>query len=102
MNVIEGSYATSQYYNSTVQQNQKNNGEKVKSKAVSESESATQTSNVSRSRLSGRAQAYLENLRKTYSNMDFMVADFDKGDNAKEILSRGTKEISVLFSSEEL
>lgn len=34
--------------------------------------------------------------------MDFMVADFDKGDNAKEILSRCTKEISVLFSSEDL
>lgn len=102
MNVIEGSYATSQYYNSTVQQNQKNNEEKVKSKTAKESESATQTSNASRSRLSSRAQAFLENLRKTYSNMDFMVADFDKGDNAKEILSRGTKEISVLFSSEEL
>lgn len=102
MNVIEGSYATSQYYNSTVQKNKKNNEEKVKSKTAKESESATQTSNASRSRLSSRAQAFLENLRKTYSNMDFMVADFDKGDNAKEILSRGTKEISVLFSSEEL
>lgn len=34
--------------------------------------------------------------------MDFMVADFDKGDNAKEILSRCTKETSVIFSSEEL
>lgn len=34
--------------------------------------------------------------------MDFMVADFDKGDNAKDILSRGTKEVSVIFSSSEL
>lgn len=34
--------------------------------------------------------------------MDFMVADFDKGDEAKEILSRCTKEVSVMFSSEEL
>ncbi len=32
--------------------------------------------------------------------MDFMVAG--KGDDAKEILSRGTKEFSVLFSTEEL
>ena len=31
-----------------------------------------------------------------------MVADFDKGDNAKDILSRGTKEVSVIFSSSEL
>lgn len=97
MNVIDGSYAASQYYNNaTVQQNQKNNEEEVKNKT------ASQTSNANRSQLSNKAQAFLENLRKTYSNMDFMVADFDKGDNAKEILSRGTKEISVLFSSEEL
>lgn len=41
-------------------------------------------------------------LRKTYGNMDFMVADFDNGEDAKAILSRGTKEFSVLFSSEEL
>lgn len=98
MNVIDGSYATSQYYNTV----QKNNAEEVKNKTAKKSETATQTNNASRSQLSNRAQTFLENLRKTYSNMDFMVVDFDKGDNAKEILSRGTKEISVLFSSEEL
>lgn len=102
MNVIDGSYAASQYYNNTVQQNQKNNAEEVKNKAAKGIETATQTSNTNQSQLSNKAQAFLENLRKTYNNMDFMVADFDKGDNAKEILSRGTKEISVLFSSEEL
>lgn len=101
MNVIDVSYATSQY-NNTVQQNKKNNVEKAKSKTTKESQTATQTSNAGGLQLSKRAQTFLEDLRKTYSNMDFMVADFDKGDNAKEILSRGTKEISVLFSSEEL
>lgn len=44
----------------------------------------------------------MEKLRKSYGDMDFMVADFDKGDNAKDILSRGTKEVSVIFSSSEL
>lgn len=102
MNVIDGSYATSQYYSNTVQQNQKDNANEVKSKTAKKSEKAIQTNNANRSQFSSRAQAFLEKLRKTYSNMDFMVADFDKGDNAKEILSRGTKEISVLFSSEEL
>ena len=102
MNVIDGSYAASQYYNNTVKQNQKKNAEEVKNKAAKGIETATQTSNTNQSQLSNKAQAFLENLRKTYNNMDFMVADFDKGDNAKEILSRGTKEISVLFSSEEL
>ena len=102
MNLIDGSYANSQYYNNTVQQNQKKNADEAKSKTSKESETVTQTNKASQSRLSSRAQAYLETLRKTYNNMDFMVADFNKGDDAKEILSRGTKEISVLFSSEEL
>lgn len=52
--------------------------------------------------LSQAAQKLLEKLRKTYGNMDFMVADFQNADEAKAVLSRGTKEFSVLFSSQEL
>ena len=63
---------------------------------------ATQTVSIGESGLSQKAQALLEKLRKTYGDMDFMVADFDKGDNAKEILSRGTKDVSVILSSSEL
>ena len=71
-------------------------------KQVAESKETTQTSNIGETGLSKKAQVLLEKLRKTYGDMDFMVADFDKGDNAKEILSRGTKEVSVIFSSSEL
>ena len=71
-------------------------------KQAAESKAATQKSSIGESGLSKRAQALLEKLRKSYSDMDFMVADFDKGDNAKDILSRGTKEVSVIFSSSEL
>lgn len=53
-------------------------------------------------RLSDKAKRLLEKLRKTYGDIDFMVADFEKGDDAKRILSRGTREFSVLFSVEEL
>lgn len=52
--------------------------------------------------LSQAAQKLLEKLRNTYGDMDFMVADFKNADEAKAVLSRGTKEFSVLFSSEEL
>ena len=45
---------------------------------------------------------FLDSLKKKYGNMDFMVADFDDEQSAKEILSRGTKEFSVLFSPDEL
>lgn len=34
--------------------------------------------------------------------MDFMVSDSENASNAKELLSHGTKEFSVLFSGEEL
>lgn len=52
--------------------------------------------------LSKDAEKLLKKLKASHSDMDFMVADFEKGDDAKELLSRGTKEFSVLFSSEEL
>ncbi len=68
-------------------------------KKTAEGRAATQTGSIGESGLSQKAQAFLEKLRNTYSGMDFMVADFDKGDNAKEILSRGTKDVSVIFSS---
>lgn len=71
-------------------------------KQTAESKAATQTGSIGEAGLSKGAQALLEKLRKSYSDMDFMVADFDKGDNAKDILSRGTKEVSVIFSSSEL
>lgn len=61
-----------------------------------------QESEVKQPQLSQAAQKLLEKLRNTYSDMDFMVADFKNADEAKAALSRGTKEVSVLFSSEEL
>lgn len=90
INSVYSSYADS--YTNTIN----------KEKQKVENATTAQTTTISQTQLSSKAQALLEKLRKTYSNMDFMVADFDKGDDAKEILSRGTKEFSVLFSSEEL
>lgn len=71
-------------------------------KKAAGSKASTQTDSIGEAGLSKKAQALLEKLRKSYGNMDFMVADLDKGDNAREILSRGTKEVSVVFSSSEL
>ncbi len=67
-------------------------------------EAATKENFVSQGekRLSKSAQKMLQKLRGSRSDMDFMVADFDKGDNAKEILSHSNKEFTVIFSSEEL
>lgn len=57
---------------------------------------------VNSTKLSDKAQNLLDSLKKKYGNMDFMVADFKNDEEAKGILSRGTKEFSVLFSPDEL
>lgn len=44
----------------------------------------------------------MEKLQNTYGDMDFMVADFKNAEEARAALSKGAKEFSVLFSSEEL
>lgn len=61
-----------------------------------------QDGEVKQPQLSQAAKKLLEKLRSTYGDMDFMVADFKSAEEAKAALSRGTKEFSVLFSSEEL
>ena len=81
-----------------------NVNDKAKKKEVEnnskKAEATTQNSEVKKPQLSTAAQQLLEKLQKTYNNMDFMV--YGNGQDAKELLSQGTKEISVLFSSDEL
>lgn len=52
--------------------------------------------------LSKKAQELLEELKKTYGNMDFMVADYESDEEAAAYLARGTKEYSVLIEPETL
>lgn len=73
-----------------------------------EAEPQTKTEELSKQttttpvKLSDKAQALLDRLKEKYNNMDFMVADFSSDEEASSILSRGTKEYSVLFSVDEL
>ena len=59
-------------------------------------------SDDSQVKLSRGAKKLLEELRKTYSNMDFIVADYETEEEAQGYLSRGTKEYSVLIDPETL
>lgn len=52
--------------------------------------------------LSEKAKALLQELKRNYSNMDFIVADYDSEEEAASYLSRGTKDYSVLIDVEEL
>ncbi len=77
----------------------------VKEKKEEASTSKTAKGNVvsnGEKQLSKAAQKVLQSLRSSKSDMDFMVADYDKGDNAKDILAQSNKEFTVIFSSEEL
>ncbi|MBQ9136460.1 MAG: hypothetical protein IJX66_10280 [Lachnospiraceae bacterium] len=82
------------YYENTVQQ--KKDGT-VKTKNNKISEPAVKSGE---DKLSGKAKSYLDNLRKTYGDYDFIVAD--AGDDRRALLDKSNKEFSVIFSSSEL
>lgn len=85
-------------YDSTV--NNRKNQPKTTRTGTSRTESARKTEGGVQ--LSERARSLLQELRRTYSNMDFMVADYETDEEAAAYLSRGSKEYSVLIDPEEL
>lgn len=82
------------YYKNTVQQKKDNT---VKGKNSTTSEQAVKSSE---DKLSSKAKKYLDNLRKTYGDYDFIVAD--EGDDRRALLDKSNKEFSVIFSTSEL
>ncbi len=56
----------------------------------------------SKVQLSNKAKKLLEQLKKNYKNMDFIIADYESDEEAASYLSRGTKEYSVLIDPETL
>ena len=77
--------------------NQKKN--EVKNGRTGKKQKTDKTNNV---QLSTAAKKLLEQLKSMYTNMDFMVADYETEEEAQEYLSRGTKEYSVLIDPETL
>ena len=64
---------------------------------VKEAEKASAKEKVT---LSDRAKELLKELQKKYSNMDFIIADYETEEEASALLARGTKEYSVLIEPE--
>lgn len=88
------------YYKNTVDRREKQQADRYV-----ESEKTQDAGYVDKSKeqaLSRQARDVLKKLRDKYGDMDFMVADFKNAEEARAALSKGTKEFSVLFSSEEL
>lgn len=57
-------------------------------------------SQTNEAKLSGNAQKFLENLRKQYGDLEFMVGN--RTDDLKTLAKSGTKEFSVIFSNAEI
>lgn len=62
----------------------------------------TKKTNTNSVKLSEKAKALLQELKKTYNNADFYVAEYESDEEAADYLSRGSKEFSVLIDPEEL
>lgn len=82
------------FYDAKVQQ-KKSTTDKVKNNVTTD-----KIAKSSEEKLSSKAKAYLEELRKTYGDYDFIIAD--GGADRKELLNQSDKEFSVMFSSAEL
>lgn len=96
MSIIEGfgAYQRS-YFENTV-----NNRTAKKAPGNSKTEKSSKKDEPTQ--LSEKAKKLLEELKKTYGNMDFIVANYDSDEEAAAYLSRGTKEYSVLIDPETL
>ena len=101
MSKIEGygAYQNS-YYANTV--NSKNAQGAKNTKKTDKSDKTDKAANNNNVQLSEKAKKLLDELKKTYSNMDFVIADYETDEEAAELLSRGSKEYSVLIDPETL
>lgn len=100
MNKISGYNAyQNNFYNNAVK-GRKNQDKTSKSNSSQKAEKAGNTG--SSVQLSDKAKSLLQELKKTYTNMDFIVADYDSEEEAASYLARSTKEYSVLIDAEEL
>lgn len=74
---------------------------KTGTSAASQSKNA-KSSEQKQVQLSDGAVNLLKELKKTYSNMDFIVADYETDEEAAAYLSRGRAQYSVLITPDEL
>lgn len=77
-------------------------GNTTQSRSTREAEKTEKTEKKEPVQLSDRAKKLLEEMKKTYSNMDFIVADYETEEEAAAYLSRGTKEFSTLIDPDTL
>lgn len=84
------------YQNTYYENSVKNN----RTKSAKDTDEAGKAAEKKQVELSDDAKDLLNELKKKYGNMDFIVADYDSEEEAASYLSRGRKEYSVLIEPE--
>lgn len=95
-------FQNSMYENTAVKKETATEKATTKKNETVKKEQAAGVNNTKQVELSDRAKELLEELKKKYTNMDFMVADYETEEEAAQYLSRGTKEFSVLIDPDTL
>lgn len=95
-------FQNSMYENTAVKKETATEKATAKKNETVKKEQAAGVNNTKQVELSDRAKELLEELKKKYTNMDFMVADYETEEEAAQYLSRGTKEFSVLIDPDTL
>lgn len=95
MSMIEG-YGV---YQNRVYDRSTQNGKARNAKGTDTTEKTGKGNQV---KLSDKALRLLDELKRLYGNMDFIIADYETDEEAAAYLSRGTKEYSVLIDPETL
>lgn len=75
---------------------------RANAKETKETNKTDKTEQETQLKLSDNAKKLLEELKKAYGNMDFIIADYETEEEAAAYLSRGTKEYSVLIEPDVL
>ena len=96
-----GQYQTTNQKTSKTEESQFANKAKEKM-AVTKNKAASASHIQEGVELSDKAKKLLDELKEKYGNMDFFVSNYSSDEEAEEIMSRGTKEYSVLIEPEVL
>lgn len=104
MNTIGGygNYQTTSYVNNRQKANRNRQVQEKKAEENNRTKETDESKQKKITKLSEKAKALLENLKKTYGNMSFIVADYSTEEEAQRYLSMGTAEFSVLIDPETL
>ena len=87
-------------YQNFYKENMQRNANAKKADKADKTEETKRPNKAGLGHLSEKAKQLLKELKQKYSNMDFIVADYESEEEAEQLMARGSKEFSVLIEPE--